>query len=164
MTEFKNSYHFYQDDELEYLFERYMRIRSKKGANTDPGIIKIIQKQLKEFPDDIKKTILSDAIIANTINITNLKKYRQAREDKKRMFTEIENSMKENYDVKKDLYRWVCNTDQEIGRQANLYMRLKYDCSTFDKDGIRQLNKELDGVGKDKIKRYLENGIEELNA
>lgn len=157
--EYNNKYRFYENQKLEYLFERYMRIRSKKGANTDLGIIKIIQKQLKEFPDDIKKTILSDAIIANTINITNLKKYRQAREDKKRMFTEIENSMKENYDVKKDLYRWVCNTDQEIGRQANLYMRLKYDCSTFDKDGIRQLNKELDEIGKERAKSYLEDQI-----
>lgn len=164
MAEFDTNYHFFDDTELEYLFERYMRIRSKKGAGTDPGIIKIIISQISEFPDDIKKQILKDAVIGNSINITNLKKYRQAVEDKKRMLPKIENSMKENYDVTKDLYRWVCNTDQEIGRQANLYMRLKYDCSTFDKDGIRQLNKELDGVGKDKIKQYLKNGIKELNA
>ncbi|MSS19147.1 hypothetical protein [Pseudoramibacter porci] len=152
-----NKYHFYDDPELEYYFERYMRIRAKKGANTDPGIIKIIQKKLEEFPDDIKKQILSDVIISNSISITNLKKYRQAREDRKRMIKPIENSMKENYDVNKDLYKWLC--DPDIGIHANLYMRIKFDCSTFDKDGIRQLNKELDAIGKERAKSYLEDQI-----
>lgn len=164
IEECQSKYDFYEDKELEYLFERYMRIRSKKGANTDLGIIKIIQLQIKEFPDDIKKTILRDAIIANSINITNLKKYRQAVEDKKRMIPKIENSMKENYNVNKDLYRWICNTDPEIGRKANLYMRLKYNCSSFKKEGIRRLNKELDVIGTDKIKQYLENGIKRYNS